>query len=261
MIVGLRARIDGYFERLGDDAEVRAARESAAYLLDAVAGSDPDELSVVPESTQAQVHVVSRCIEDLRLKAGSRAFPLTPEEEVFLAHARSSVEQHHLEVEKAWRRMVATAVGTAKPNAQPVVSPASASDKHPMETAGVAKVAARPVDRVGGPARADTAAVPAPVDQRGQPCLGLAPAAIRVVRAYKEWESRRAKRRGFPAPPTVDDLVAETKLARPTVIRARGVLIADWLLEQIPGARKGTLRLTQRGLDLQLSSESKTAHS
>jgi len=41
-------------------------------------------------------------------------------------------------------------------------------------------------------------------------------------------------------------------LARATVVRARRVLIDESLLEQIPGAVGGKLRLTQRGLSLEL---------
>jgi len=252
MIVGLRARIDGYLERLGDAADIREARDSAACLLEAVATGDPEELSVAPESTRHRVHVVNRLLEDLRLKAGSRVFPLTHEEEIFLVHARIAVAQHHQDVEKAWRRMIATAVGAGRPGAAPVASPRAASSEVPSNSAGGHVVATRPDERLGIPAQSEPRSAPAPVERQGQPCFGLPPAAIRVIRAYKDWEARRAGRRGLPTPPTIDDLEAETELARATVVRARRVLIDESLLEQIPGAVGGKLRLTQRGLSLEL---------
>lgn len=253
MIVGLRARIDGYLERLGEHADIREARDSAAYLLEAVAGGDPDELSVVPESTQQRVHVVNRLLEDLRLKSGSRVFPLTPEEEVFLTHAKSSVAQHHLDVERAWRRMVATAAGSAKSVTGPVASTQTAMSAVPAAPSNLDPVVARLEPARMNSARPGTQSAPAPVEWRAQPCLGLAPAAIRVIRAYKVWEARRAGRRGLPTPPTIDDLESETGLARATIIRARKALLRESLLEQIPDALEGKLRLTPRGLSLELT--------
>lgn len=91
-----------------------------------------------------------------------------------------------------------------------------------------------------------------------QPVLGLTPSEARVLRVYREWEDRRGKRRGIPVPPTLDDLEADTGASRPTVSDARQRLKAAGLLEQIPGARRGTLRLTVRGLRVQLPSEAST---
>jgi hypothetical protein len=92
----------------------------------------------------------------------------------------------------------------------------------------------------------------------GQPCLGLGPSEVRVVRAYQEWEARRGRRRGLPTLPRIDDLEDQTGLSRPTVIDARKALRRELILEQVPDARPGTLRLTTRGLRLQLPSDVST---
>lgn len=254
LVVNLRARIDGYLERLGDDPDIREARDSVAYLLEAVGSGDPDELSVVPESTRQRVHVVSRLIEDLRLKAGSRVFPLTHEEEIFLAHAKSAVAQHHLEVEKAWRRMVATAVGAGRPRIESVTAPTPVPHGIPAVPSAATPSSDRPEERHIAQDQPTPRPAPAAADRQGQPCLGLSPTAIRVIRAYKEWEARRSRRRGLPTTPTIDDLETETELARATIVRARRGLIREALLEQIPGEVVGKLRLTQRGLVLELPS-------
>jgi hypothetical protein len=91
-----------------------------------------------------------------------------------------------------------------------------------------------------------------------QPCLGLGDSEVRVVRAYHEWEARRGRRHGFPTLPRIDDLEHETGLSRPTVIGARKALCRELILEQVPDARPGTLRLTAKGLRLQLPSDTST---
>lgn len=83
-----------------------------------------------------------------------------------------------------------------------------------------------------------------------EPCLGLTSTDVAVIRAYQEWDARRVRRNGLPVAPTLVHVMEQTGLARATVIESRKRLVSDRLLEQIPNARPGALRLTKHGLRL-----------
>lgn len=83
-----------------------------------------------------------------------------------------------------------------------------------------------------------------------EPCLGLTPTDVAVIRAYQEWDARRVRRNGLPVAPTLVHVMEQTDLARATVIESRKRLMSERFLEQIPNARPGALRLTLRGLKL-----------
>ncbi|MFO0931978.1 MAG: hypothetical protein U1E39_04635 [Planctomycetota bacterium] len=257
ILANLRARIDAHLELMGDgegSAEVKAAIDA---LLDTLLGGSPDDIAVADEWARQHVQTVETFLEEARLTAGSKVFPRTHEEETFIAFAEAEVGRYHRHVDDAWARMQAVALARALKEVDSTIA-TSARTPRAEEQVRAAQPGA---DVSVADARKDAPVEVPSHDGPEQPCLGLTNAAIQVVRAYQAWEARRAKRRGMPASPTVDDLVAEASLARATVIRARGVLIQERLLEQIPGAREGTLRLTQRGLQVQLPSGASTVQS
>jgi hypothetical protein len=106
LIVNLRSRIETYFEHLADFKGAKEANEALGSLLDVILSSEPDDLSAVPEYTHQLVQTVDAFLESARLETGSKIFPLTHAEEIFLAHAGEAIEHYHKHVDSTWARMV-----------------------------------------------------------------------------------------------------------------------------------------------------------
>jgi hypothetical protein len=127
VIVSLRSRIEGHLTRLTESvgsAEAKAAMDS---LLDCVLGGDPDDLAAAPEWSRQQVANVEAFLEDVRLRAGSKVFPLTHEEEVFIAHAEGAVQQYQQRVDEEWARMLARADARAAQDVGAAAAPRAAA--------------------------------------------------------------------------------------------------------------------------------------
>jgi len=106
LIVNLRSRLETYFEHLADFEGVKEAKEAVSSLLDVVLSSEPDDLSAVPEFTHQLIHTVDAFLEGARLETGSKTFPLTHAEEIFLVHAEEAIEHYHKHIDATWARMV-----------------------------------------------------------------------------------------------------------------------------------------------------------
>jgi len=109
LLVNLRSRIESYFDRLSNLEGVEQARESVGLLMDITMSGQPDDLSADPESTREQVQIVDNFLETTRLRSGSKTFPITSEEEVFLKQAEKSIEKYHKRVRTAGSRMIENA--------------------------------------------------------------------------------------------------------------------------------------------------------
>lgn len=90
-IVNLRARIKSCIAPLSDLQGYAEASTSVEELFDALLSSEGDDLSVVPEWTNARIVAVDLFIAQIRLFIGSRKFPMTDAEEVFIKHTEEVI--------------------------------------------------------------------------------------------------------------------------------------------------------------------------
>jgi hypothetical protein len=105
LILNLRLRIDAYFEQLVDVEGSREAIEAVKTLMDVVVSNEPDDLSAVPEYAHELLQTVDAFLEQARIKSGSKIFPLTHEEKIFLAHAEEAIDHYHKYLDTTWIRM------------------------------------------------------------------------------------------------------------------------------------------------------------
>ena len=106
ILVNLRSRIEFYFDQLSDHEGVEQAKESVDILMEIVMSSEPDDLSAVPEWTRQKIQIVDTFLEKARLRSGSKTFPITSEEDVFIKQAEKAIEEYHKHVRTAGSRMI-----------------------------------------------------------------------------------------------------------------------------------------------------------
>ncbi len=101
-VMNLRSRMETYFGRLSDHDGSLEASSAGDRLLELAVGGDPDEICAVPEWTNKEVQTVDAFLERVRLKLGSKTFPLTHEEKVFIEQAEMAIEDYRQQANKAW---------------------------------------------------------------------------------------------------------------------------------------------------------------
>ncbi len=106
LVMNLRSRMETYFGRLSEHEDPLDAFAAGDHLLEVAIGGEPDELSAVPEWTRQEVQKVDSYLEHVRLKIGSKMFPLTHEEKVFLEQAELAIEGYQKQANTAWSRVL-----------------------------------------------------------------------------------------------------------------------------------------------------------
>jgi len=102
LMMNLRLRLEACFGELASEEGAQDAQGAANTLLDTALGSEPDDLSVVPEWTNGEIAKVEAFVERTRLRLGSKTYPLTREEGMFIQVAQEAITKHREEIEKAW---------------------------------------------------------------------------------------------------------------------------------------------------------------
>jgi hypothetical protein len=104
LIINLRDRIDACCEKLCELDSINENKETIDVLLDTLLSSQPDDLSAIPEWTNGQIQNVDIFIEQSRLHLGSKSYPLTHEEQLFLDQVDEAIKQYHDRVNVTWHR-------------------------------------------------------------------------------------------------------------------------------------------------------------
>lgn len=106
VIMHLRSRIGTCFDGLVELKDADEAAKAADALMEIVQEGRVDDLSDASEWAHDQLHRVEAFLERARLKMGSKMFPLTHQEHLFVSHARSAIDGYHKQIDEEWERRV-----------------------------------------------------------------------------------------------------------------------------------------------------------
>jgi hypothetical protein len=106
LIVNMRLRLDVCFEKLAGFEGASEAKKKIDSLLDIVTSGEPDDLQAVPEWTTGEIGHVDAFLEALRLKLGSRSYPLTHEETAFIKVTQSAIAEHGTALKQLKARLI-----------------------------------------------------------------------------------------------------------------------------------------------------------
>ncbi|MCY2926825.1 MAG: hypothetical protein NT031_15585 [Planctomycetota bacterium] len=146
LIVNVRPRIDACFTSLASVPKADETRDIVHYLLDTLASGDPDELTIVPESTRAEVAKVDTFVAEARLAMGSTPSALTHAEHAFITIFASGAKEQRLLVKKKWNEIL-TKLDADKRARDAAALPLSGNQPQQAVSLGVAKSSiAKPAD-------------------------------------------------------------------------------------------------------------------
>ena len=162
LMMNLRLRLEVCFEKLASEEGASGAQGAANGLLDVALGNEPDDLSVVPEWTNGEIAKVDEFIEHTRLKLGSKTYPLTREETVFIQVVQDAISEHSEKVKKAWAALTKKADQQQRELEERNVAgvgPPKTTVQPPSEKPGVT-TSPRPIDAAALPEKAKTVSAP-----------------------------------------------------------------------------------------------------
>jgi class 3 adenylate cyclase len=94
LIVNLRKKMGKCFEQLSEVERIKPALGAMEDLFDTVLSGEPDTLSVVPEWVTEEIHKVEIFLAEAEISLKPSQYPLTQEEELFLEHAKSEIDNY-----------------------------------------------------------------------------------------------------------------------------------------------------------------------
>ena len=107
LIINIRSRIEICLGKLSDISELTEAKETILHLLDAIVSSEMHEdMTAVPEYTLGLVEKIDISIEQARLQFGSKAYPLTSMEELFIGFMEDAISKYQMKSEIAFNGML-----------------------------------------------------------------------------------------------------------------------------------------------------------
>mgnify|MGYP000990313317 CR=1 FL=1 len=156
LIENIRDRMGTCFEKLGDVAGTREAKEVADRLLTLLTEGEVDDLGVVPEWTFGEISKVETLLARTRLALGAREFELTEAERYFIKMSEQLTAEHKARSREAWKQMVARVDANTAANAKKAAtSPTQAaydgrrpSTSNYIPAADLAQLANKSVDAI-----------------------------------------------------------------------------------------------------------------